>query len=139
MCLTVGQQHKLNRHPYVSYLHDNATFTPPMKNVRYRHMYIKPDTTIQFQGFGFDDGPPHSVTEANQWSAYLSIYHIPTVYHDIHQLHSNITFGGSQQLKVEVFEIGCVTIQGPLPGQTYFDYHSLHIHNHIPILSGLAT
>lgn len=139
MCLTHGLHHELTRHPNFVYFHSDAAVTPIIKDVLSRYPHIKPNLRTVFHGFCFDEGAPQSVTGVNQWVAYLSTYHLPSSYHDIHQLHSKITFRGSGTQKVEVSTIGRVTIRIPLPGQTYFDYQSLLIQNDVPMFFGLAS
>lgn len=139
MCLTHGQQHEFDRNSSFTYLHSDAAVTPTTKDVLSRYPHLQPDPTAIFHGFCFDEGAPQSVTGVNQWFAYLSTYHLPSSYHDIHQLQSTITFGESGKQKVKVSTIGRITIRVPLPGHTFFDYQSLLIHNDVPMLFGLAT
>lgn len=54
MCITHCKQHELDHYLYFTYFHDNTTFTSLVKDVLSRYPHIKPDITIQFQGFWFD-------------------------------------------------------------------------------------
>lgn len=138
MCLAHNQDPELRRHPHFSVLHTSAVIKPTDRDVLTRYPNINPNLQVAFHGFCFDEDAPQSVTGANQRFAYLSTFHLPSEYHNIYQLNSTITFGGTGKQRVEVTTIGCVHIRVPLPGQSYFNYHSLLIQNDVPMLFGLS-
>lgn len=120
-------------------MHYHAEIPSHLQDVVLRYKHLRPNLTVKFHGFWFEESAPHSFTVVNQWVSYMQKYHLPSEYHEIQKLQTVITFGGKVEQKVEVSTVGPVKICVPLPGYSFFDYESILIVNDVQMIFGLST
>lgn len=101
LSLTHHVHHAIEKAELQTHYYERVSILPHLHDVLRHYRHLHPNLNVQFHGFWIDEGAPQSVTDVNQWIAYLKTFHLSGKYHDIHKLSAIITLGGLGNKKVE--------------------------------------